>query len=156
MGDAVKVMNRHNKGNNCGERTLNERNLRMKIEKVLMVDDDADIRKIAEFSLVRVGKWNTVTTESGAKALDLLKYYEPDVILLDVMMPEMDGPKTLKALRGAGICIPVIFMSAKVQTHEVDSYKELGAVGLIVKPFDPMLLPGQVVELLKSAAEVLA
>lgn len=124
----------------------------MDIQKVLMVDDDPSILMIAQISLSKVGKWVVKTVDSGKKALEMLPEYRPDVILLDVMMPGMDGPTTFKKLREneelSGT--PVIFMTAKVQTTEVESYCELGAAGVISKPFDPMTLPGEIRQIVES------
>ena len=80
------------------------------------------------------------------QALTLAAHERPDVILLDVMMPELDGPGTFASLREdpATATIPVIFMTAKAQPHEVASYRALGAAGVIAKPFDPMSLPGEI------------
>ena len=118
----------------------------MAIAKVLMVDDEPDIRRIGQMSLRAVGKWEVALAASGAEALRAAIEGRPDVILLDVMMPGMDGPATLSALRGdpATAAIPVIFMTAKVQQHEVERYLALGAAGVIKKPFDPMTLPDEV------------
>ncbi len=123
---------------------------RMEIEKVLMVDDDLSILMIAEISLSKVGKWGVKTVDSGNKALALISEFKPDVILLDVMMPGMDGPTTFQKLREMEEVAqtPVIFMTAKVQTAEVASYCELGAAGVISKPFDPLTLPGEIKQIL--------
>ncbi|HEY9678934.1 MAG TPA: response regulator [Drouetiella sp.] len=122
----------------------------MTIEHVLLVDDDPNIRKIAEISLSKVGKWRVSLASSGREALDMAVNERPDVILLDVMMPELDGPSTLKCLRHncAVANIPVIFVTAKVQNHEMAKYAQMGAMGVIVKPFDPMLLPKQVMDII--------
>ncbi len=112
------------------------------LHRILFVEDDLDIQSIAKLALVAVGKFSIEICSSGSAALEAVASYEPDLILLDVMMPGMDGPTTLKALRLLPNLaqIPVIFMTAKVQTHEVAHYKELGAVDVIAKPFDPMTL----------------
>ena len=124
----------------------------MTIRKVLLVDDEDDIRKIGELSLSRVGKWQTVLAASGAEAVEKATAEQPDLILLDVMMPGMDGPTTLERLRAqeATARIPVIFMTAKIQKQEVARYLELGAVGVIGKPFDPLKLPAEIKKLLAS------
>jgi CheY-like chemotaxis protein len=118
----------------------------MTIVKVLMVDDDPHIRRIGELCLTAVGKWKVVLSASGAAAVELAAAEHPDLVLLDVMMPGMDGPMTLEALRArpdtAGI--PVIFMTANVQAHEVERYLALGALGVISKPFDPMKLAAEI------------
>jgi CheY-like chemotaxis protein len=116
------------------------------LSKVLLVDDEPDIRRIGQISLEHVGQWKVVQAQSGLQALTLAAHARPDVILLDVMMPELDGPGTFARLREdpATATIPVIFMTAKAQPHEVASYRALGAAGVIAKPFDPMSLPGEI------------
>ena len=116
------------------------------IEKVLMVDDEPHVRRVAELSLARVGLWSVTLVASGGEALAVAEREQPDLILLDVMMPGMDGPSTLSALqRRASVAhIPVIFMTAKVQEHEIERYLALGAAGVICKPFDPLRLPDQI------------
>lgn len=116
----------------------------MHLSKILLVDDEPDIRVVAEMSLSMVGGWQVAQASSGPEALAAVEREQPQLILLDVMMPGMDGPETLRALRASGSKVPVVFMTAKVQTHEVEGYLELGAEGVISKPFDPMSLPGQV------------
>jgi CheY-like chemotaxis protein len=122
------------------------------IHKVMLVDDEEDIRTIGQLSLGRVGGWQTVMAASGAEALTKAAAEQPDLILLDVMMPELDGPTTFGLLRAqeATARIPIIFMTAKVQKHEVARYLELGAVGVIHKPFDPMMLPSEIRRLLAA------
>ncbi len=121
----------------------------MTIRKVLLVDDEDDIRTIGQLSLSRVGKWETVLASNGAEALVKAAAERPDVILLDVMMPGMDGPTTLARLREqpATAQTPVIFMTAKIQKHEVARYLELGAMGVIGKPFEPLTLPADIKKL---------
>jgi len=113
--------------------------------KVLLVDDDDDIRAIGELALVEVGGMATVLASSGPMALEVAEREQPDVVLLDVMMPGMDGTTTLRRLREqpSTAAIPVVFVTAKVQHHEVQRYLDLGAVGVIGKPFDPMKLPDE-------------
>ena len=115
-----------------------------------MVDDEPHLRRIAELSLARVGKWDVVLAASGPEAIDAAARTKPDLVLLDVMMPDMDGPDTLRALKAqpATAEIPVIFITAKVQAREVERYLALGAAGVIYKPFDPMTLPEQIREVL--------
>jgi len=124
------------------------------VAKVLLVDDEPHIRRIGELSLKNVGKWSVVLASSGAEAIEVAARETPDVILLDVMMPGMDGQDTLALLRARQDTakIPVIFMTAKVQKHEVDRYRAGGAVGVIPKPFDPMALPAQILEILTQAS----
>ena len=124
------------------------------IHKILLVDDEPDIRTIAEMSLSQVGGWQTVLASSGSQALALAASHKPDLILLDVMMPEMDGFATFNALadRAETRDIPVIFMTAKVQSHERERYVGHGAAGVIAKPFDPMRLPEEIKEILAQPA----
>ena len=112
------------------------------LNRVLYVEDEADIRTIAEIALQEFGGLIVQTAGSGAEALAMAAADPPDVILLDVMMPGMSGPTTLERLRRdpATAGVPVIFMTAKVQAHEVAEYKTLGALDVIPKPFDPVTL----------------
>jgi len=125
----------------------------MDVRRVLLVDDEDDIRRIGEISLVHVGGFEVSMASSGAEALELAVSERPDVILLDVMMPGLDGPSTLAALRADArtASIPVVFLTAKVQRQEVERYRSLGALGVIAKPFDPMALPEAVRALLRGA-----
>jgi CheY-like chemotaxis protein len=124
------------------------------LKNILYVEDDPDIQAVAQIALEIVGDLLLCTCSSGREALDAIKGgYVPDLLLLDVMMPEMDGPTTLLELRKmeATLATPVIFMTAKVQGSEVEHYKTLGALGVIPKPFDPMQLALQVRQLWESA-----
>lgn len=127
----------------------------MDIKTILLADDEPDIRTIAEMSLAQVGGWTTILATNGAEALKLAAEHKPDVILLDVMMPEMDGVTTFKALAANAETrnIPVIFMTAKVQSHEKENYVGFGAAGVIAKPFDPMRLPTDIRNILSQPAE---
>lgn len=118
--------------------------------KVLHVDDEPDIREIASLSLDLDGGVEARSAASGAEALAILADYRPDVILLDVMMPELDGPGTLQRLRLLpGLqATPVIFMTARAQSHEHGRFIDLGAIGVITKPFDPMTLAKEIRDLL--------
>lgn len=122
------------------------------IRKVMLVDDEPDVRLVVRLSLERIGRWQVCVASSGLDALRAVEAERPDVILLDVMMPEMDGPATLAQLRenphAAGI--PVIFLTAKSQPHDITRFKELGARGVINKPFDPLQLPAQIQRLLSE------
>lgn len=121
---------------------------------LLHVDDEADIREVAAFSLELDPDIALTSLSSGEEALERLNGgMRPDVILLDVMMPSLDGPGVLKRLRQIPELeqTPVIFMTARVQTSERDRYLELGAVGVITKPFDPMTLADQIRGLLRGA-----
>ncbi len=124
------------------------------LKTVLYVEDDLDIQMVAQMALEVVGGLSLRTCSSGWEAIDAASALHPDLILLDVMMPDMDGPATLKELRKMANTrdTPVIFMTAKVQAAEVAHYRSLGALGVVAKPFDPMLLAQQVRELWESAA----
>lgn len=124
------------------------------VEHVLLVDDDPRIRKIAQIALQGVAHWQVSLAASGFEALEAAARDRPDVILLDVMMPEMDGPTTLARLKESEqtASIPVIFFTAKVQKHELDSYLALGAAGIISKPFDPMTLPQEITDILERTS----
>jgi CheY-like chemotaxis protein len=124
------------------------------MNRVLHVEDEPDIREVAKLALEEVGGMTVEMAACGPDALVKAPAFAPDLILLDVMMPGMDGPATLLELRKNPLTasIPVIFMTAKVQSHEVARYKELGAIGVIAKPFDPMTLADQVRALWTSRA----
>lgn len=112
------------------------------LNKILYVEDEADIATIARIALEDIGGFTLKYCSSGAEALIAVADFQPDLILLDVMMPGMDGPATLQALRQLPALrdTPAIFMTAKVQPHEVAQYLALGALEVIPKPFDPMQL----------------
>ena len=122
--------------------------------RVMCVEDDPDIRAIAEIALQDVGGFTAVLCESGSRALEVAPGFGPELVLLDVMMPGLDGPATLQALRRQpGMsAVPVIFMTARLQRSEIDEYRALGAVGVIPKPFDPMTLSDQIAGILADAA----
>ena len=113
-----------------------------KLKKILYAEDEADIREIAQIALEDIGQFDVTYCINGREVLAKAKDLQPDLILLDVMMPEMDGPSTLVALRKLPNyeSVPVIFMTAKIQPDEIERYKNMGAVDVINKPFDPMSL----------------
>jgi two-component system OmpR family response regulator len=114
--------------------------------RILHVDDEPDIREVVEMSLGLDRAFTTRNCGSGKEALVVASEWMPDFILLDVMMPVMDGPATLAQLRcnERTANIPVIFMTARAQAREGDHFRALGAVGVIAKPFDPMTLSASV------------
>jgi CheY-like chemotaxis protein len=120
--------------------------------KILYVDDEADIRDVAALSLELDPELEVRASGSGAEALVEAAQWVPDLILLDVMMPSMDGPTTLAHLRAAPetAAIPIVFITARTQAQEVERFLSLGAVGVIAKPFDPMALAGIVREYLSA------
>lgn len=117
----------------------------MELQRILYVEDDPDIQVIAVMVLESLHGFTLETCSSGAEALAKAVAFKPDLILLDVMMPAMDGPETLKNLRlfPQLSTTPVVFMTAKVQPQEVQHYLSLGAIDVIAKPFDPMTLAEQ-------------
>lgn len=122
------------------------------LERVLLVDDDPDLRAIGELSLSSVGGLDVRCAASGVDALTMANADRPDVVLLDLMMPGLDGLATLAKLKEdpATRDIPVIFLSAKVGAHELEHYRELGAKGILQKPFDPMTLPDEVRRIIRG------
>jgi DNA-binding response OmpR family regulator len=119
---------------------------------VLYVDDDADIREIVQMSLSLDGELAVHLSDGGESALVKMRCEHPDLVMLDVMMPGMDGPSILARMRSDEQLkhIPVIFMTAKASTSEVARFRGMSAIGVIAKPFDPMSLGGQVKALWKS------
>lgn len=118
--------------------------------RILLIDDEDDIREVATLSLETVAGWAVMAACSGKEGLRMAAAEKPDAILLDVMMPEMDGPTTLRLLQQKEETrdIPVIFLTAKAQTGEQRMLLALGSRGLITKPFDPLTLPAQIEEVL--------
>jgi CheY-like chemotaxis protein len=123
------------------------------LKRILYADDEPDIRAVAQMSLETVGRFTVLLCASGAEAVAKAEGFAPDLILLDVMMPEMDGPATLAALRKipALVNTPVCFFTAKVQTSEVEELKKLGALDIVAKPFQPMQLPQTLREIWERA-----
>jgi len=123
--------------------------LEEEINRILYVEDEADIQAVAKLALEQVGRFTLEVCSSGQEALEKAAQFSPQLMLLDVMMPDMDGPTTLGKLRNiSGLeNVPVIFMTARAQPHEVDEYISMGALDVIAKPFDPMTLSNQIREI---------
>jgi two-component system OmpR family response regulator len=119
--------------------------MRSPLQRLLYVDDDPDIQIIASMALIEIGGLDLLMCSSGAEALTRYAGYAPQLLLLDVMMPGMDGPATLDALRRlpGWADTPAVFVTAKVRNQERQRYLDLGAVEVIPKPFDPMTLADQ-------------
>jgi two-component system OmpR family response regulator len=119
------------------------------LRTVLYVDDEPDIRQIVQMALSLAPQLTVHTGESGEEALSLARRLRPDLIMLDVMMPGLDGPGTLQRMRADPqlAAIPVVFMTAKAMPDEVARFHDMGAAGVIAKPFDPMRLAQQVLTL---------
>jgi two-component system OmpR family response regulator len=124
------------------------------LKRILYVEDEGDIRTVTAMALEAVGGFTVITCSSGTEALAAAPDASADLILLDVMMPGMDGLATLSALRGLSQTAdtPVIFMTAKVQASEIQHYMRLGATDVIAKPFDPMTLSAQISEIWQKVA----
>lgn len=122
--------------------------------RILVVDDEDDIREVAQLSLEMVAGWEVSAARSGAEGIEKARDERPDAILLDVMMPDMDGPTTFRHLRDdpATAGIPVILLTAKVQSADRERFAGLGVDGVLTKPFDPMELARQVSETLRWPA----
>ncbi|MDP6350604.1 MAG: response regulator [Alphaproteobacteria bacterium] len=125
-----------------------------KLDKVLYVEDEADIRAVARIALETVGGFTVKICESGSEAVAAVPDFEPQLVLLDVMMPGMDGPGTMAALHALpGFdSLPVVFLTAKAMPTEIERYKKLGAIGVIRKPFDPMALSKDVQKIWRGRA----
>lgn len=119
------------------------------VVRLLFVEDDPDIRMIAEMVLGASGHFLLKLCQSGREAIKEAPEFKPDLFILDMMMPEMNGIDTLKALREIPVfqSTPVIFMTAKAQSSEVDVYKKMGALDVIRKPFEPMALPHTILDI---------
>jgi len=126
------------------------------ILKIMYVDDEADIRTIVQFALEDEEGFELRICASGQEALNTIGSYQPDLVLLDVMMPSMDGPTTLQRMHEQRDLesLPVVFVTAKVQPQEVAHFKALGAIDVIAKPFDPMSLADQVRDIWNSISHV--
>lgn len=121
--------------------------------EILHVDDDDNIRDLVRLSFDLAGGARVHSAASGREALTMVDGgLTPDVVLLDVMMPGFDGPDTLRALadRPGMLTVPVYFMTAQVMTEELDRLHALGAAGVVTKPFDPMTLPGDIFERVRT------
>jgi CheY-like chemotaxis protein len=125
----------------------------MSAKHILLVDDEDDIREVATISMQAVGGWEVLSARSGTEAIEKALAEQPDAILLDVMMPDLDGPTTFRRLQEDPRTrdIPVILLTANAQAADRRSFEELGVTGVLNKPFDPMALPEQVAELLAGA-----
>ena len=123
------------------------------LKRILLVDDEPDILTVAEIALSQVGGFEVQAYNDSVKAIEEIEDLMPDLVILDMMMPNIDGMQTLSLLSNMTSVadVPVIFMTAKVQKNEIDSYLKAGASGVIRKPFDPMKLAGQVTEIWERA-----
>lgn len=112
------------------------------MKRILLVDDEDDVREVARLSLEMMGGWEVLPASSGEEAVRLAETGRPDAILLDVTMPEMDGPATFRALQAnaATRAIPVLLLTAKTRAADLEHFASLGVTGVLSKPFDPLTL----------------
>ena len=123
-------------------------------KSILIIDDEEDVRDIIQMGLEMAADWQVITASTGKEGLELAQSDRPEVILLDLMMPEWDGKETLKQLKADRntINIPVILMTAKTQSAIASELAELDLAGVITKPFRPLELPEQITEILNKAS----
>ena len=119
-------------------------------KRILIVDDEESIQKVVSLSLKMEANWESVFASSGAEGIQQAELHQPDAILLDVMMPVMDGIDTFSALENnpKTRAIPVIFLTAKTQASEKRLFQETGVAGVITKPFEPLALAATISQLL--------
>jgi CheY-like chemotaxis protein len=129
--------------------------MKSELKKILLVEDDPDIRIIVKSALEMMGGLEVRACASGAEALSSVEEFAPQLALLDVMMPELDGPGLLARLRAAPAtaALPVVFLTAKAAPSEVERLRVLGATGVLTKPFDPMTLHEQVRKIWEQAGQ---
>lgn len=122
--------------------------------RILIIEDEEHIREVAQVSLEILGGWEVLMASGGAEGIALALAEQPDAILLDVMMPDIDGPETLQRLRADDRTahIPVVFLTAKAQAAEKRQLTALGAAGVLDKPFDPTTLASEVAAALETTA----
>ena len=127
----------------------------MAIKRVLIIDDEETIQTVVQFGIRMSAGWEVLTASSGMQGIQTAQAEKPDVILLDVMMPDMDGIATFKALQAYPETeqVPVIFLTAKAQTAEKRQFNELGVSGVITKPFNSLDLPEQIAKILHWSLE---
>ncbi len=120
------------------------------MKRVLIIDNEPHIQEVAQICLETVAGWQVIAADSGKEGLVKAEVEQPDAILLDVMMPDMDGPTTFQKLQenDATKKIPVILLTAKVQASDRRRYAEMGLRDVIAKPFDPIQLASQIAQAL--------
>jgi two-component system, OmpR family, response regulator len=125
------------------------------LKKILYAEDEPDVQTVVELTIQTMSNYSIKVCDNGKRLLECVQDYNPDLILLDVMMPEMDGPTTLKNLQEniKTKDIPVVFMTAKAQVHEIETFKESGVLGIITKPFDPINLCSEIEKIWNRSSE---
>jgi two-component system, OmpR family, response regulator len=123
------------------------------LNKILFVDDDTDILSIIKYSLDALEGVTVLTSSKGEEGVEIALAESPDLIILDVMMPNMDGIAVLKALRLLPNCktTPIAFLTAKVQKSEIEEFMRLGVIGVLEKPFDPIGFPDEILKLWRKS-----
>ena len=123
--------------------------MKLALERILYIEDDDDIAAVAKLTLKVIGKFDVRHYSSGQAAISAYDDVAPHLILVDVMMPGLDGPATVARLKQSygAACAPFIFMTARAQPSEQDHYRALGALDVIVKPFNPMTLCQKIQEI---------
>ena len=121
---------------------------------ILLIDDEDDIREVATISLQAIGDWRVSSATGGSEGIAMARAERPNVVLLDVMMPDIDGPATLQRLQADPQTrgIPVIFLTAKAQSADRRRFARLGVGGVLIKPFDPLTLSDQITAILAEEA----
>lgn len=121
------------------------------MRRVLIIDDEEDIREVASLSLEATAGWHVITASSGAEGIEQAKIHKPDAILMDVMMPGLDGPDTFLQMQQIPSIshIPVLLLTAKVQGIDRRRFADLGVAAVLFKPFDPLALAGEIMEALR-------
>lgn len=116
------------------------------MRRILIIDDEDDIREVASLSLEATAGWQVITASSGARGIELAKQHQPDAILMDVMMPDVDGPTTFRQMQQTPeiLHIPVLLLTAKVQGVDKRRFADLGVAAVLFKPFDPLTLAEQI------------
>ena len=123
------------------------------LTRILLVDDQRDIRSIVGLAMGKIGGFQVKVCESGQEALENAAQFAPDLLLLDLSMPVLDGLATLKALRARGLEAPAMFFTARLNAKDAERYRDLGVLGVIPKPFDPLKLGAQLREMWKQRGE---
>ena len=120
------------------------------MRRILIIDDEDDIREVAALSLEAVAGWTVLTASSGAEGIRMALREKPDAVLMDVMMPGMDGPTTFKEMQRSPALahIPVLLLTAKVQGVDQRRFAGLGVAAVLFKPFDPLTLADQMADVL--------
>ena len=120
------------------------------LRKILLVEDEPATRSVTAMALGKLGGFTLDVCASGEEAIERCAAFAPDLLLLDVIMPELNGVETLERLRSSGLKAPVVFFTRRVAAADIERFNGLGALGVIAKPFDPLKLPAMLEELWKK------